>query len=897
MSVLLCVPWSQSALRVSSARAASTSTLAVSGNQLVDNGKTVILRGVNRSGAEYACQQGWGFFDGPSDDASIAAMAAWGINVVRVPFNEDCWLGINGINPSFAGANYQSAITGFVTRLRAHGLYVILDNQFAGAGTTQASTILPMADADHAPAMWTSVANAFKGDRGVIFDLYNEPHDISWTCWANGCQVTGGVNFVSAYQAAGMNSMVSAVRAAGATNVILMQGLSWGYDLSGWLANRPSDAQTMAGIHNYGVSGWDTPTIWNNIYAPTAAQVPVTFGEMGFDVYIETIMPWADAHGIGYLAWTWDTWGNQQALISDYAGTPTTYGLGFKNHLASLTTPNAPTVASVAPNSGPAGGGTSVTITGTNFTGATAVAFGSSAAAAFTVNTATQITATSPAGSGVVSVTVTTPSGTSIGSGASQFTFVSLVPTVTSVAPNSGPVSGGTSVTIKGTNFTGATAVAFGGSAAAAFTVNGATQITATSPAGSGTVHVTVTTSNGTSASTPADQFSYVVYTAYLSWFDKASAGMVGDNIHLLNPGNSTSSGVVTLGGLPPIPFSLPAGAETHVSFPSGTIGGPVVVNVTSGPAVRASQRVQFNQSFNEVWAESAAEAATTLYINWYDKASAGMLNDNVHVLNPGSTTANVTVSLPGAIAQHLMLGPGAESYATFPQGTIGGPVTVTSSQPVLASQRVQFNQSFNEVWAESAAKAATTSYVNWYDKASAGMLNDNIHVLNPGGTAATVTISLPGAPTQQLNVGPGAESYATFPQGTIGGPVTVGSNQPVLASQRVQFAQTFNEVPAQSASQASMTSHINWYDKASPGMFNDNIHILNPGATPASVTVSLPGAPTQNLSVPAGGEAYATFPLGTIGGPVTVTVTSGPAVLASQRVQYYSSFNEIWTA
>src|SRR5262245_51300748 len=82
-------------------------------------------------------------------------------------------------------------------------------------------------------------------------------------------------------------------------------------------------------------------------------------------------------------------------------------------------------------------------------------------------------------------------------------------PTVTNVNPNTGPTSGGTSVTITGTNFSGATAVSFGGNAAASFTVNSATQITATSPAGMGTVDVTVTNENGTSATSSGDRFNY----------------------------------------------------------------------------------------------------------------------------------------------------------------------------------------------------------------------------------------------------------------------------------------------------------------------------------------------------------------------------------------------------
>jgi hypothetical protein len=381
--------------------------------------------------------------------------------------------------------------------------------------------------------------------------------------------------------------------------------------------------------------------------------------------------------------------------------------------------------------------------------------------------------------------------------------------------------------------------------------------------------------------------------TSYLNWYDKASPGMVGDNIHILNTGASASSGCVTVAGFAGVAWTAAAGQETYVTMPKGTIGGPVLVTVNSGPPVLASQRVQFNQSFNEVWAQTAAQASTSSYVNWFDKASAGMLNDNIHVLNPGGTVANVTISLPGALAQTLSVASGAESYATFPQGTIGGPVTITSDQPVLASQRVQFQQTFNEVWAQSATLAATTSFVNWYDKASAGMLNDNIHVLNPGGTAASVTVSLPGASSQMLSVAPGAEAYANFPQGTIGGPVTVTSTQPVLASQRVQFNQSFNEVWAESAAQAATTSHLNWYDKASAGMFNDNIHILNPGGTAASVTVSLPGAATQTLTVAGGAEAYVSFPQGSIGGPVTVSSTQ--PVLAAQRVQYYSTFNEIW--
>ena len=171
----------------------------------------------------------------------------------------------------------------------------------------------------------------------------------------------------------------------------------------------------------------------------------------------------------------------------------------------------APTVTGIAPTSGTTGGGTTVIITGTNLTAALAVKFGSANATSYTVNSGTQITATSPAGSaGTVDITVTTAGGTSATSGADQFTYVAA-PTITGISTTSGPTTGSTSVVITGTNFLAASAVKFGSTNATGYTINSATQITATSPAGSaGTVDITVTTAGGTSATSGADQFTYL---------------------------------------------------------------------------------------------------------------------------------------------------------------------------------------------------------------------------------------------------------------------------------------------------------------------------------------------------------------------------------------------------
>jgi hypothetical protein len=155
-----------------------------------------------------------------------------------------------------------------------------------------------------------------------------------------------------------------------------------------------------------------------------------------------------------------------------------------------------PTVTGFTPTTGQVGA--AVTLTGTYFTDATKVSFNGTDQTALSVVSPTQITTTVPTGATTGTITVTTPGGS--GTSLASFTVTTPLPlpTVTGFTPPSGPA--GTTVTLTGTHFTGTTAVAFSGTAAS-FTVNSATQITATVPAGATTGKVTVTTSGGTATS------------------------------------------------------------------------------------------------------------------------------------------------------------------------------------------------------------------------------------------------------------------------------------------------------------------------------------------------------------------------------------------------------------
>jgi hypothetical protein len=167
-----------------------------------------------------------------------------------------------------------------------------------------------------------------------------------------------------------------------------------------------------------------------------------------------------------------------------------------------------PSVSGVRPLEGPEAAGTSVEISGAGLSGATAVRFGATNATSFKINSANSITAVAPAGSGTVDVIVETPIGTSHASPGDHFTYQPR-PTVTEISPKAGPPTGGTEVTITGTHFTSGSTVNFGSTPGTGVKVNSAESITATSPEGSGAVHVTVTTAGGTSATSLADEFTY----------------------------------------------------------------------------------------------------------------------------------------------------------------------------------------------------------------------------------------------------------------------------------------------------------------------------------------------------------------------------------------------------
>ena len=365
---------------------ATATSVRVSGNHLIDaTGNILQLRGVDVSGLEFSAIDGsndpWG-----GQKPNLSAIAAWKANTLRIPLNEASYLGYTCYDPPNAAVHnpdpsgtYTQAVKQLVTDATAMGFYVILDlhknapkgqiNNVLYEIAPQSTTQNQMADSDNSVAFWTAIAADFRGSPNVIFDLFNEPYfdnviapagvsypNISWTILRDGGTNTlfYGANsvFQQHWQSAGMQALLDAVRATGATNVILSAGVSWAQDNSQWTAYRPVDPlkQLALSWHAYPMPGTTrgTPAYTNPGYplgymwaaAILAADYPIVIGETGEQSsngttgspFLDVLLPWADLNHVSVIGWSWNAWGSPNAdLIKDASGTPTDgYGAAFK---------------------------------------------------------------------------------------------------------------------------------------------------------------------------------------------------------------------------------------------------------------------------------------------------------------------------------------------------------------------------------------------------------------------------------------------------------------------------------------------------------------------------------------------------------------------------------------
>nr|WP_244422839.1 IPT/TIG domain-containing protein [Bradyrhizobium sp. ORS 278] len=482
----------------------------------------------------------------------------------------------------------------------------------------------------------------------------------------------------------------------------------------------------------------------------------------------------------------------------------------------------SPTVTAIAPSAGPISGGTSVTISGTGFTGASAVKFGAANATSFTVNSSASITATSPVGTaGAVDVTVTNSGKTSATSAADQFTYTPA-PTVTAISPATGTAAGGTSVTITGTNLAAASAVRFGSTSAASYTVNSATQITATSPAGSGTVDVTVTTAGGTSATSAADQFTYIPLVTAIS---PASGPTTGSTAVTITGNGFTGASAVKFGAANATSFTVNSATQITATSPSGAAGTIDVTVTTSGQTSPTSAADQFTYA--------AAPTVTSI------SPSSGPASGSTSVIITGTGfTAATAVSFGATAATSYTVNSATQITAFAPAGTGTVDVRVTGVGGTSATSAAdQF--SYLGAPAITAISPATGP--------SAGGTSVTISGSGFAGTTGLGAVKFGAVNATSYTVNSASSITAIAPAGTGAVDVTVTNNAQTSA---VTAAGRFSYVTT--ATQTSLASSRNPSEFRQPVTFTATVTAVSGTAT-GTVTFADGGSPIGSATLSAG--------------------------------------------
>ncbi len=450
-------------------------------------------------------------------------------------------------------------------------------------------------------------------------------------------------------------------------------------------------------------------------------------------------------------------------------------------------------------------------------------------------------------------------------------------------------------------------------------------------------VAVYVKDKSGHQSATASSTFRYSEPISYYApWYDSKPENSMNGNWVLISNQEDTSAVVdVYIGdekmeGPDGGHWNIPGNGRVTPSFKS-TIGGPVKVVSTNGNELLVSQRVLFKDSFNEVMAVRESDLDSEYRFTWYDSKPENHMNGNWILIGNTDQSENAVVDV--YIGDHSMgtwtvapggiVTPGGPGTPQF-NNLMDGPVKVKSQggQKLIVSQRVIYKNSFTEVMGTPASRLDKEYFFTWYDSKAENHMNGNwVLVSNENqNAAADVYIEIGGHRMNNPDV-PGSDHFI-IPAGSritpqfnnlTGGPVHVGCascdeyNSKIMASQRVIFKDSFEEVQGTRPADMSDSAVFTWYDFKAENHMNGNwILIGNQNASVDAymqIHIGASSAPMKAVNGDSGfvaakngGSTTPSFP-GVMDGPVVVTCTTcdpGQKLIISQRVIYLNSFNEV---
>jgi hypothetical protein len=332
--------------------------------------------------------------------------------------------------------------------------------------------------------------------------------------------------------------------------------------------------------------------------------------------------------------------------------------------------------------------------------------------------------------------------------------------------------------------------------------------------------------------------------------------------------------------------FDILSGTIVSSAYP-GVLNGPVKIASKNGNNFFASERAFYKDSFNEVMGYPTGQLTTEYWFPWYDAVS---MSTWILVGNPSSSqTANVDVYV-GSTKNSYSIPAGGRVTPIY-RGMLDGPVRVvsTNGQNIFASERVLYEDSFNEVMGYPSNQLTTEYWFPWYDAVS---MPTWILVGNPSSSqTADVDIYI-GSTKNSYSIPPGGR-VAPIYRGTVGGPVRVVSTngQKIFASERALYKGVgFSEVMGYPTSQLTTEYWFPWYDNTSMSMW---ILVGNPSSSQTANVDIYIGSSKNSYTIAPGGNITRNYS-GKVGGPVQVVSTNGQSIFTSERAIYKDSFNEV---
>jgi endoglucanase len=348
--------------------------LKVVGTRIViSSNEPVTLRGVNAASLEWTSNGERHILRSVN-----TAIQEWRVNVIRLPLAQDRWFG-KAPEQKDDGVAYRSLVKEIVGTCATQACYIALDLHWSDCGEWGTNIAQHSMPDQNSVSFWKDCAAAYRNHPAVIFDLYNEPHDVTWDIWLKGGTITDRPNArrggpPRTYEAVGMQKLLDTVRATGARNLVIAGGLDWAYDFSGILEGQqlsdPEGNGVLYANHAYNNKGHSVET-WIKRMEQATAKFPVIVSEYGGsggpnrriprfgtpgraanltgDDWLLHVMQALEDHHLSWIAWDFHPSAGP-TLISgwDYTATPD-FGIFVKQALAGSLPRYTPPAASATP--------------------------------------------------------------------------------------------------------------------------------------------------------------------------------------------------------------------------------------------------------------------------------------------------------------------------------------------------------------------------------------------------------------------------------------------------------------------------------------------------------------------------------------------------------------------